>query len=71
MSAMLLYVEDLRSKLAALDKDHEPPRIIPSCLAMGWIRNMIDSGNALNSSTAGAWFRYTLMAANQPVYTDT
>ncbi len=45
MSAMLLYVEDLRSKLADLDKEHEPPQIIPSCLAMGWIHNMIDSGN--------------------------
>jgi hypothetical protein len=44
MSAMLLYVEDLRLKLGELDKQHEPPRIIPSCLAMGWMRNMIDNG---------------------------
>ena len=44
MSAMLLYVEDLRTKLGALDREHAPPKIIPAALAMGWIHRLIEEG---------------------------
>ncbi|MDR3613274.1 MAG: chitobiase/beta-hexosaminidase C-terminal domain-containing protein [Candidatus Obscuribacterales bacterium] len=44
MAAMLLYVEDLQAKLAADDKVHEPPRIIPAAIVMGWMHHFIDEG---------------------------
>jgi hypothetical protein len=44
MAAMLLYNEDLRTKvMETYNKEGRfPPRVLPSCLAMGWIKNMID-----------------------------
>jgi hypothetical protein len=42
MAAMLLYNEDLQAKVAATYKEGKRPRVLPSCLAMGWIKNMID-----------------------------
>jgi len=44
MSAMLLYVEELQHRLAAAHLDGKPAHIIPSALAMGWIKNKIDHG---------------------------
>lgn len=44
MGAMLLYNEDLRSKVVETYKEGKRPRVLPSCLAMGWIKNMIDHG---------------------------
>jgi len=44
MGAMLLYVEELQHRLAAADPEGKPAHIIPSALAMGWIKNQIDSG---------------------------
>jgi hypothetical protein len=42
MAAMLLYNEDLQAKVAATYKEGKKPRVLPSCLAMGWVKNMID-----------------------------
>lgn len=44
MGAMLLYVEELQHRLNPQLKEGKPARIIPSALAMGWIKNMIDHG---------------------------
>jgi hypothetical protein len=44
MAAMLLYNEDLQAKVVETYKDGKRPRVLPSCLAMGWIKNMIDNG---------------------------
>lgn len=44
MSAMLLYVEELQHRLGEQFHEGKPARIIPSALAMGWIKNMIDHG---------------------------
>ena len=42
MSAMLLYGEDLQQLVLETYHQGKRPRIIPSCLAMGWIHNMIN-----------------------------
>ncbi len=42
MAAMLLYNEDLQAKVVETYKDGKRPRVLPSSLAMGWIKNMID-----------------------------
>jgi hypothetical protein len=44
MAAMLLYVEELRREIAGTYTDGKPPRVLPTALAMGWIKNMIDRG---------------------------
>lgn len=44
MAAMLLYNEDLQAKVLDTYQDGKRPRVLPSCLAMGWIKNMIDNG---------------------------
>ena len=44
MAAMLLYNEDLQAKVAETYKEGKRPRVLPSCLAMGWIKNLIDAG---------------------------
>jgi hypothetical protein len=44
MSAMLLYVEELQHRLNPQQTEGKRARIIPSALAMGWIKNMIDHG---------------------------
>lgn len=44
MSAMLLYVEELQHRLGEQLHEGKPAHIIPSALAMGWIKNMIDRG---------------------------
>jgi hypothetical protein len=44
MSAMLLYVEELQHRLAMACPEGKPAHIIPSALAMGWIKNQIDHG---------------------------
>jgi hypothetical protein len=45
MGAMLLYVEDLRSKIAETDKGAKPVRVLPSNLAMGWLRHRVEHGD--------------------------
>ena len=44
MGAMLLYVEEVQRKLGEIDKGAKPARVLPTNLAMGWIRNQIDQG---------------------------
>jgi len=44
MGAMLLYMEELQHRLAAQVHEGRPAHIIPSALAMGWIKNRIDHG---------------------------
>ncbi len=44
MAAMLLYNEDLQAKVLETYKEGKRPRVLPSCLAMGWIKNLIDEG---------------------------
>ena len=44
MAAMLLYNEDLQAKVVETYKEGKRPRVLPSCLAMGWIKNTIDRG---------------------------
>lgn len=44
MGAMLLYVEELQHRLNPLLAGGKPARILPSALAMGWIKNRIDHG---------------------------
>jgi hypothetical protein len=41
---MLLYVEELQREIAKTDSGSKPVRIIPVCLARGWINNMINHG---------------------------
>jgi CubicO group peptidase (beta-lactamase class C family) len=44
MSAMMLYVEELQLKVCAKYKEGNRPRVLPSALMMGWMRNLIDHG---------------------------
>ena len=44
MSAMLLYVEELQHRLGEQLHEGKPAHVIPSALAMGWVKNMIDHG---------------------------
>lgn len=44
MSAMLLYVEDVQRAIAETDKGAKRVRVLPTNLAMGWIRNRIERG---------------------------
>ncbi|OAI41464.1 hypothetical protein AYO40_03135 [Planctomycetaceae bacterium SCGC AG-212-D15] len=55
MGAMLLYGEELQRKLGETYKEGKRPRIIPSCLAMGWVKNMIDHGK-LPGAAAGSFY---------------
>jgi acetyl esterase/lipase len=43
-SNMLVYIEDLRDKVAQTYKSGKRPRILPSVLATGWIKNLLDHG---------------------------
>jgi hypothetical protein len=52
MGAMLLYVEDVQRALAAKDKGAKPVRVLPTSLAMGWIRNKIEHGEFPGAKTA-------------------
>ena len=44
MGAMLLYMEELQHRLGAQYHEGKPSRVLPSALAMGWIKHMIDHG---------------------------
>jgi len=45
MGAMLLYVEELQHRLDTQFHEGKRAHIIPSALAMGWMKNKIDHGN--------------------------
>lgn len=44
MGAMLLYMEELQHTVCETYHDGKRPRVLPTALAMGWIKNMIDHG---------------------------
>jgi hypothetical protein len=44
MGAMLLYNEDLQVEVCKTYLEGKRPRVLPSAIAMGWIKNMIDAG---------------------------
>ena len=52
MAAMLLYNEDLQAKVVETYKEGKRPRVLPSCLAMGWIKNLIDHGKLPGAAKA-------------------
>jgi len=43
-SAMLVYLEDLQQKVLQTYTGGKRPRIIPSVLAVGWVKNLLDHG---------------------------
>jgi hypothetical protein len=45
MSAMLLYNEEVQHEILARYHEGKPVRILPTCLALGWARNLIDQGS--------------------------
>jgi len=62
MGAMLLYMEDLQSEVCDHYTTGKRPRVLPTALAMGWIRNMIDHGQ-LPGIAKGSF--YPLLFADQ------
>lgn len=62
MGAMLLYVEELQSKVCETYREEKRPRVLPTALAMGRIRNMIDHGK-LPGIAPGSF--YPLLFADQ------
>jgi hypothetical protein len=65
MAAMVLYVEDLQKKLADQDKEHRPPRIIPSALAMAWIHRLIEEGE-VPGMPPGTFYEHLFLDAVHP-----
>jgi hypothetical protein len=58
MGAMLLYVEEVQHKLAAIDKNGKKlARVLPTNLAMGWMKNQIDRGE-FPGVAAGAFYPF-------------
>jgi hypothetical protein len=62
MSAMLLYNEEVQHQIAAKDHAGKRVRIIPSDIALGWARNMIDQGKLPGIAPGEASFYSTLFA---------
>jgi len=44
MGAMLLYMEDLQQKVLETYHEGKRPRVLPTALMMGWMKNLIDHG---------------------------
>jgi hypothetical protein len=55
MGAMLLYVEEVQRKLAEIDHTGKRARVLPSNLALGWIKNQIDRG-AFPDAAPGSFY---------------
>ena len=60
MGAMLLYNEEVQHQIAAQYHEGKPARIIPTALALGWARTMIDQGKFPGVSPGEANFYATL-----------
>jgi hypothetical protein len=56
MGAMLLYNEEVQHQIAAQYREGKPVRIIPTALAMGWARTLIDQGKFPGVSPGEASF---------------
>ena len=65
MAAMLLYNEDLQAKVVETYKEGKRPRVLPSCIAMGWIKNMIDEGK-LPGAEKGSFYPLLFSDAVHP-----
>jgi len=71
MSAMLLYVEELQHRLGEQFHEGKPAHIIPSALAMGWIKNMIDHGQFPGVKSGGFYpllFNDQVHPASGPIH---
>ncbi|MDR3635644.1 MAG: chitobiase/beta-hexosaminidase C-terminal domain-containing protein [Isosphaeraceae bacterium] len=55
MASMLLYMEELQRKVAETDTGNKRARVLPSALAMGWIKNLIDHGQ-LSGAAPGSFY---------------
>ena len=62
MGAMLLYNEEVQHQIAAQYHEGTPVRIIPTALAMGWARTLIDQGKFPGVQPGEANFYATLFA---------
>ncbi|HEV7403447.1 MAG TPA: chitobiase/beta-hexosaminidase C-terminal domain-containing protein [Chthoniobacteraceae bacterium] len=60
MGAMLLYNEEVRHQIAAQYHEGKPVRIIPTALALGWARHLIDEGKLPGVPPGQASFYQTL-----------
>ncbi len=56
MGAMVLYMEELQQRVFVLYPEGKRPRVLPTALMMGWIKNIIDSGKFPGVSP-GAFYR--------------
>ena len=63
MSAMLLYVEELQHRLGTLYPEGKRAHIIPTALAMGWIKNK-NRSREVSRREAGCTF-YPLLFNDQ------
>ena len=59
MGAMLLYNEEVQHQITAHDHEGKPVRVIPTALALGWARSMIDQGEFPGISPGEASFYAT------------
>jgi len=62
MGAMLLYNEEVQHRIVAQYHEGKPVRIIPSALALGWARTLIDQGKFPGVKPGEANFYATLFA---------
>lgn len=60
MSAMLLYNEEVQHQITAQYHEGKPVRIIPTALALGWARNLMDQGRFPGVKPGEANFYATL-----------
>ena len=56
MGAMLLYVEEVQRQIAARNPGGKRPRVIPTCLALGWARTLVDRGQMPGTAPGEASF---------------
>ncbi|MDR3403272.1 MAG: FN3 associated domain-containing protein [Chthoniobacter sp.] len=71
MGAMLLYVEELQQRLGVAYPEGKRAHVIPTALAMGWIKNMIDHGkfgNAKPGSFYPLLFNDQVHPADAPIH---
>jgi hypothetical protein len=68
MGAMLLYMEDLQQTICETYHDGKRPRILPAALAMGWLKDMIDSGQ-LPGLSPGSFYPLLFADGVHPAFT--
>lgn len=65
MGAMLLYVEDVQRKLNEVEKVGKRARVLPTNLALGWIKNQIDRGE-FPDADPGSFYRLLFLDSVHP-----